>query len=115
MKAMVATVLRTWVLRAFPRTPGGIDYEQPCGDPGLFGPDSATWRIHADFAGMLSGGLCALVLQTLQPAVLAGGWGHSNFRDPPVGRLRRTTNFVAGPTYAATEAAHEPLAHRSHP
>src|SRR5262249_27579418 len=107
MKPIVATVLRARVLRAFPRAPGGIDYEQPYGDPGLFGPDSTTWQIHADFAGMLSGGLCALVLQTLHPAALAGVWDHSNFRDDLVGRLRRTTNFVAGTTYAGTDAANE--------
>jgi uncharacterized protein (DUF2236 family) len=110
MKPIFTTALRTWVLRAFPRDPGGIDYEQPPGDPGLFGPDSATWQIHADFAGMLSGGLCALMLQTLHPAALAGVWDHSNFRDDLVGRLRRTTNFVAGTTYAGTETAHQLIA-----
>jgi uncharacterized protein (DUF2236 family) len=93
--------IRHWVLAAFPRGQGGIDYEHPPGDPGLFGPDSVTWRIHADFPGMLSGGLCALMLQTLHPLALAGVWDHSNFRDDLVGRLRRTTNFVAGTTYAA--------------
>jgi uncharacterized protein (DUF2236 family) len=49
---------------------------------------------------MLSGGLCALMLQTLHPAALAGVWDHSNFRTDLVGRLRRTTNFVAGTSYA---------------
>lgn len=104
------TALRAWVLRAFPRDPHGIDYEQPRGDPGLFGPDSAAWQIHADFAGMLSGGLCALILQTLHPAALAGVWDHSNFRDDLVGRLRRTTNFVAATTYAGTATAQEQIA-----
>src|SRR5215469_10826710 len=107
MNPMLATPVLGWVKRAFPRQTGGIDYEQPRGDPGLFGPDSATWQIHADFAGMLSGGLCALVLQTLHPAALAGVWDHSNFRDDLVGRLRRTTNFVAGTTYAGTDAAND--------
>jgi uncharacterized protein (DUF2236 family) len=92
--------IRRWMLRAFPRAPGGIDYDQPVGDPGLFAPDSVTWRVHADFPGMLSGGLCALMLQTLHPAALAGVWDHSNFRTDLVGRLRRTTDFVAGTTYA---------------
>ncbi len=105
MKSTLAVPLRAWVLRAFPREVGGIDYEQPPGDPGLFGADSATWQIHADFAGMLSGGLCALMLQTLHPAALAGVWDHSNFRDDLIGRLRRTTKFVAGKTYAPTVEA----------
>lgn len=93
--------IRRWVLGVFPRGQDGIDYEHPVGDPGLFGPDSATWRVHADFPGMLSGGLCALMLQVLHPLALAGVWDHSNFRTDLVGRLRRTTSFVAGTTYAA--------------
>ena len=35
--------IRRWVLSAFPRGGGGhVDYDHPLGDPGLFGPDSAT-------------------------------------------------------------------------
>ena len=97
--------VRAWVLHAFPREASGIDYDQPAGDPGLFDPDGAAWRIHADFPGMLSGGLCALMLQTLHPAALAGVWDHSNFRTDLVGRLRRTTNFVAGTSYAPAAEA----------
>lgn len=97
--------VRRWVLDAFPRGQSGIDYDQPPGDPGLFGPDSVTWRVHADFAGMLSGGLCALMLQALHPRVLAGVHDHSNFREDLVGRLRRTTAFVAGTTYASAGQA----------
>lgn len=111
MRSKLATPLRLWVQRAFPRNPNGIDYLQPSGDPGMFDPGGATWRIHADFAGMLSGGLCALVLQTLHPLALAGVWDHSNFRDDLVGRLRRTTNFVAGTTYAARADAERLIAH----
>jgi uncharacterized protein (DUF2236 family) len=93
--------LRSWVLKAFPRDPAnGIDYLKPAGDPGLFGPDSVTWRIHADFPGMLAGGLCALMLQTLHPRALAAVWDHSGFRQDLVGRLRRTTAFVGGTSYA---------------
>ncbi|NKZ37405.1 DUF2236 domain-containing protein [Oleiagrimonas citrea] len=98
--------VRDWVLKAFPRNPeSGIDYSNPQGDPGLFGPDSVTWRIHADFPGMLSGGLCALMLQTLHPRALAAIWDHSNFRQDLVGRLRRTTTFVGGTTYAPRDLA----------
>lgn len=102
--------IRAWVLDVFPRGRSGIDYDTPAGDPGLFGPDSVTWRIHADFPGMLSGGLCALMLQTLHPRALAGVWDHSNFREDLVGRLRRTTDFVAGSTYAGRDEAERLIA-----
>jgi uncharacterized protein (DUF2236 family) len=102
--------IRAWVLDVFPRGRSGIDYDAPAGDPGLFGPDSVTWRIHADFPGMLSGGLCALMLQTLHPRALAGVWDHSNFREDLVGRLRRTTDFVAGSTYAGRDEAQRLIA-----
>lgn len=102
--------IRAWVLDVFPRGRSGIDYDAPAGDPGLFGPDSVTWRIHADFPGMLSGGLCALMLQTLHPRALAGVWDHSNFREDLVGRLRRTTDFVAGSTYAGRSEAERLIA-----
>ncbi|KZC16460.1 hypothetical protein RHOFW510R12_05520 [Rhodanobacter sp. FW510-R12] len=93
--------IRRWVLKAFPRPDtGSLDYDQPHGDPGLFGPHSATWRVHADFPGMLAGGLAALTLQTLHPLALAGVWDHSDFRGDLLGRLRRTTAFVGGTTYA---------------
>ncbi|MBV8159170.1 MAG: DUF2236 domain-containing protein [Dyella sp.] len=98
--------IRRWVLSAFPRGGGGhVDYDHPAGDPGLFGPDSATWRVHADFPGMLAGGLAALMLQALHPLALAGVWDHSNFREDLIGRLRRTTSFVSGTTYAPRDQA----------
>lgn len=105
LRTLAAARIRHWVLSAFPRGQSGIDYDRPEGDPGLFGPDSVTWRVHADFPGMLSGGLCALMLQTLHPLALAGVWDHSQFRTDLVGRLRRTTNFVAGTTYASCPEA----------
>lgn len=100
LAAPAAARIRRWVLGVFPRGQGDIDYDHPAGDPGLFGPDSVTWRIHAELPGMLSGGLCALLLQTLHPLALAGVYDHSNFREDLVGRLRRTTQFVAATSYA---------------
>lgn len=109
--APLASRIRSWVLQTFPRGHSGIDYDHPPGDPGLFGPDSVLWRIHADFPGMLSGGLCALMLQTLHPRALAGVWDHSNFRQDLIGRLRRTTNFVAGSSFAGRAEAERLIAH----
>ena len=104
--------IRRWVLKAFPRADAGsVDYDHPHGDPGLFGPHSATWRVHADFPGMLAGGLAALTLQTLHPLALAGVWDHSNFRGDLLGRLRRTTAFVGGTTYAPRAQAEALIDH----
>jgi uncharacterized protein (DUF2236 family) len=80
---------------------GQIDFENPKGDPGLFGPDSVSWQVHGDFTSMLIGGISALLLQALHPLALAGVWDHSNFRDDLLGRLRRTGQFISGTTYGA--------------
>ncbi|WP_221797192.1 oxygenase MpaB family protein [Oceanobacter mangrovi] len=78
-----------------------IDYENPKGDPGLFGPQAMCWQVHSDFPSMLCGGIGALMLQMMHPLALAGVWDHSNFRDDMLGRLRRTSQFIAGTTFAA--------------
>lgn len=84
---------------------GGIDFEKPAGDPGLFGPDSITWRIHGDFSSMLCGGVSALLLQMLHPLALAGVWDHSSFREDMLGRLRRTSQFISATTFAPVDDA----------
>ncbi|HCJ29463.1 MAG TPA: histidine kinase [Pseudomonas sp.] len=80
---------------------GGVDYENPPGDPGLFGPDSVCWRVHGDFTSMLVGGISALLLQALHPLALAGVWDHSNFREDLLGRLRRTGQFISATTFGS--------------
>lgn len=84
---------------------GEVDLDRPPGDRGLFGPASAAWRVHSDFATMMIGGLTALLLQMLHPLVLAGVWDHSNFRTDMLGRLRRTAQFISGTTYGSTQQA----------
>ena len=80
---------------------GEVDYEQPLGDPGLFGPASVPWRVHSDFTCMLIGGIAALLMQTLHPLALAGVWDHSKFREDMLGRLRRTGQFIAATTFGS--------------
>lgn len=84
---------------------GEVDLDRPAGDPGLFGPCSAAWRVHGDFTAMMIGGVSALLLQMLHPGVLAGVWDHSNFREDMLGRLRRTAQFISGTTYGSTGQA----------
>jgi uncharacterized protein (DUF2236 family) len=78
-----------------------IDYSNPPGDPGLFGAQAACWKVHSDFTSMMTGGISALLLQTLHPLALAGVWDHSTFRTDILGRLRRTATFVAGTTFGS--------------
>ncbi|MEC5404868.1 oxygenase MpaB family protein [Paraburkholderia sp. MPAMCS5] len=82
-----------------------LDYSSPPGDPGLFGPDSMCWKVHADFTSMMTGGISALMLQALHPLALAGVWDHSMFRTDILGRLRRTATFIAGTTFGSRHDA----------
>ncbi len=84
---------------------GDGDFAGPAGDPGLFGIGSATWRVHGDLPSMLVGGIAALLLQTLHPLAMAGVAEHSAYRSDPLGRLRRTAQFVAVTTFGSTAAA----------
>ena len=68
---------------------------------GLFGSQAVAWRVHGDVTTMMAGGVAALLLQMLHPAVLAGVWDHSNFRTDMLGRLRRTARFIAVTTYGS--------------
>eukprot|EP01133_Synstelium_polycarpum_P006066 gene6066-7027_t len=84
---------------------GQLDLENPKGDPGLFGPNSVSWKVHGDFSSMLIGGISALMLQALHPLALAGVWDHSNFRQDMLGRLRRTSQFISGTTFGSRRDA----------
>ena len=75
------------------------EFATPPGDPGLFGPDSMAWRVHADFTVMMVGGLSSLIVQALHPRALAAVWDHSDFRHKLKERLGRTAYFVAATTY----------------
>jgi uncharacterized protein (DUF2236 family) len=81
------------------------DFLEPAGDPGLFGPGSVAWQVHADFVAMMTGGLSSLLLQALHPRALAAVWDHSSFRTQLQARLGRTALFVATTTYGGTAAA----------
>jgi uncharacterized protein (DUF2236 family) len=73
-------------------------------EPGWFGPDSMTWRVHAD-RSMIIGGLRALLLQVMHPLAMAGVAQHSAYRDDPLGRLARTGRFIAATTYGTSAEA----------
>jgi uncharacterized protein (DUF2236 family) len=76
------------------------------GDPGLFGPDSVSWRVIGDVAAFL-GGVRALLVQAAHPEVVAGVADHSRYREDPLGRLSRTSNYVTATTFGAMPEVEE--------
>jgi uncharacterized protein (DUF2236 family) len=73
-------------------------------DPGLYGPDSVTWRVHAD-PSMALAGLRALLLQAVHPVAMHGVFTNSDFRADPWGRLLRTADYVAVTAFGNTREA----------
>ncbi len=73
-------------------------------DLGLFGPDSVSWRVHAEPLVAL-GGLRSLYLQALHPRAVAGVVQNSRYKEDPWGRLERTGKYVATTIYGTTAQA----------
>lgn len=71
---------------------------------GLFGPESVTWRLHADPLLPVAG-LRALLLQALHPVAMAGVAEHSAYREDPWRRLIRIAEYVGVTTYGTAEEA----------
>lgn len=84
--------------------PPPFDPDADPGDPGLFGPGSASWRIVAEPAAIV-GGVRALLVQLLHPLAMAGVAQHSRFRDAPLERLRNTSAYVTATTFGSTREA----------
>jgi uncharacterized protein (DUF2236 family) len=77
-------------------------------DPGLFGPSSMAWRIDRELV-VLAGATAAFLLQLADPGVAAGVAQHSNFREDPYGRLRRTLTVTFGLAFGTTHCAEHAL------
>ena len=73
-------------------------------DLGYFGPDSVTWRLHADPMQWV-GGVRALFLLSLHPLAMAGVDQHSTYREDPIGRLQRTGDYLAAVTFGTKAEA----------
>ena len=72
--------------------------------PRWFDPASPIGRVHGD-ASMFIGGIRALLLQTLHPAAMAGVAEHSDYRTDMLGRLARTSRFLAVTTFGHADDA----------
>jgi uncharacterized protein (DUF2236 family) len=75
-------------------------------DPGLFGPESVTWRVNREGVLLLGGG-AAIIMQVAHPLVGAGVAEHSNYREDPWGRLYRTLDLTTSIVFGSTQKAHE--------
>lgn len=84
--------------------PPPFDPDRDLGDPGLFGPESASWEVIADPSAIV-GGLRALIVQLLHPHAMAGVADHSAFRADPLGRLHRTSGYVTTTTFGSVAEA----------
>jgi uncharacterized protein (DUF2236 family) len=92
-----------WAMMASAHLPGE-QYTEPVGDPGLFGPDSAIWKVHGDVSGVV-GGVSGLLLGTLNEPVTHGTNRFSDYTQDPIKRLGFTASFVMGVTYGSTPVA----------
>jgi uncharacterized protein (DUF2236 family) len=73
-------------------------------------PDGVARMVHSDLPSMLIGGMSALLLQTLHPLAMAGVAEHSNYQEDPLGRLRRTAQFVGTTTFGTVDEAGKAVA-----
>ena len=95
----IRTVLSGSATRKFAPTPGA---------PTLLPTGGAAWLVHAE-ASMMVGGIRALLLQSLHPVAMQGVGEHSDFRNDPLGRLRRTVFFLGTTTYCSLAEAEAAL------
>jgi uncharacterized protein (DUF2236 family) len=82
---------------------GGDDPAERSPETGLFGPDSVTWRVHAEpLIGIA--GLRSLLLMALHPVAMTAFddyWRHRDLWD----RVRRITEYTAVTTFGTTTDA----------
>jgi len=91
-----------WRPLPFGRRP--LPLHDPTPDPGLFGPDSVTWRVMHEPLLILGGGR-ALLMQAANPLVAQGAIDFSAYAEDPFGRLMRTIRWVTLVTYGTRAEA----------
>jgi uncharacterized protein (DUF2236 family) len=104
--------LRTEIRRSIRRSLGVPADPPPRGDHAgepFLPPGGIARAVHGDLPSMVVGGLAALLLQTLHPLAMAGVADHSNYREDPIGRLRRTASFVGATTFGTVDEANHAI------
>src|ERR1051326_7149351 len=74
--------------------PSQLPISDPEPDPGLFGPDSITWRLHEE-QWLITAGARAFLMQAAHPKVAQGALDHSGVAEDPFGRVYRTIQGMA--------------------
>lgn len=115
MLSSLAHPIRDDIGRSVRRT-FGVSGEHPSArvsDPDLayVHPGSVVRVVHSDIGTMMIGGVAALMLQALHPLAMAGVADHSGYENDPIGRLRRTANFVGTTTFGTTDEARAAIRH----
>jgi uncharacterized protein (DUF2236 family) len=82
-----------------------LDPDGTPGDPGLFGPDSVTWRIVGQPTQSLAG-LRAALLQTLSAPIPTAVHTTGAFYEDFLGRVRRTGAFVQQQNLGSLDEVH---------
>ena len=93
-----------WSIRTVLSGSGSRKFAPTPGAPTLLPFGGAAWLVHAE-ASMMVGGIRALLLQSLHPVAMQGVGEHSDFRQDPLGRLRRTVFFLGTTTYCSLPEA----------
>ncbi len=86
------------------------DFSLPAGEASFSSPDSVSWRIFKNPVTLFIGGVTAVILELAEPRVRSGVWEHSNFRQDPVGRLKRTGLAAMVTVYGARSEAEAMIA-----
>jgi uncharacterized protein (DUF2236 family) len=73
-------------------------------DPGLFGPDSVSWRVQREATVML-GGARALLMHSAHPLVVAGARQTGMYVNQPWRRLERTLRQTYTVVFGTREEA----------
>src|SRR3989440_11988235 len=90
--------------------PSQLPISDPEPDPGLFGPDSLTWRLHEE-QWLITAGARAFLMQAAHPKVAQGALDYSGFAEDPFGRVYRTIQGMAVLIFGATQEANAMARH----
>jgi uncharacterized protein (DUF2236 family) len=84
------------------------NFAWPLREEALLPASSVSWRVLKNPIALFIGGTAAVILELSEPAVRAGVWEHSSFRNDPMGRLKRTGLAAMISVYGARSVA-EPM------